>query len=111
MQHNFRQKRANVRQEGFCTLLKVIDCFAHWRKLFNSFLNLFMQQSAQNVLADEQETEQSFVQQQSHLELFQKPQAKRKKSLVSNETLKNTRQTSKLNYQSKDVQQKLWKRT
>ena len=49
-----------------------------------------MQQSAQNVLADEQETEQSFVQQQSHLELFQKPQAKGKKSLVSNETLENT---------------------
>ena len=82
MQHNFRQKRGNVRQEGFSTLLKVIDCFAHWRKLFNSFFNLFMQQSAQNVLAGEQETEQSFVQQQSHLELFQKPQAKGKKSLV-----------------------------
>ena len=49
-----------------------------------------MQQSAQNVLADEQETEQSFVQQQSHLELFQKPQAIGKKSLVSNETLENT---------------------
>ena len=49
-----------------------------------------MQQSAQNVLADEQETEQSFVQQQSHLELFQKPQAKGKKSLVSNGTLENT---------------------
>ena len=48
-----------------------------------------MQQSAQNVLADEQQTEQSFVQQQSHLELFHKPQAKRKKSLVSNETREN----------------------
>ena len=67
-----------------------------------------MQQSAQNVLAGEQETEQSFVQQQSHLELFQKPQAKGKKSLVSNSLKRNTReynrQTSKkLNYQSKDV--------
>ena len=48
-----------------------------------------MQQSAQNVLADEQQTEQSFVQQQSHLELFHKPQAKRKKSLVSEETREN----------------------
>ena len=49
-----------------------------------------MQQSAQNVLADEQETEQSFVQQQSPLKLFQKLQAIGKKSLVSNQTLENT---------------------
>ena len=104
MQHNFRQKRGNVRQEGFCTLLKVIDCFAHWRKLFKSILNLFMQQSAQNVLADEQETEQSIVQQHSHLELFQKPQAIGLKKLsLKRNTREYNRQTSKLNYQSKYV--------
>ena len=63
-----------------------------------------MQQSAQNVLADEQETEQSFVQQQSHLELFQKPQAIGLKKLsLKRNTREYNRQTSKLNYQSKDV--------
>ena len=96
MQHNFRQKSGNVRQEGFCTLSKVIDCFAHWRKLFDSFLNLFMQQSAQNVLADEQETEQSSVRQQSYLILFEKPQAMDKKMLsLKRNTREQNRQTWK----------------
>ena len=96
MQHNFRQKLGNVRQERFCTLLKVIDCFAHWRKLFDSFLNLFMQQSAQNVLADEQETEQSSVRQQSYLMLFEKPQAMDKKMLsLKRNTREQNRQTWK----------------
>ena len=103
MQHNFRQKLGNVRQERFCTLLKVIDCFAHWRKLFDSFLNLFMQQSAQNVLADEQETEQSSVRQQSYLILFEKPQAMDKKMLsLKRNTREQNRQNWKKNNQSRD---------
>ena len=57
-----------------------------------------MQQSAQNVLADEQETEQSFVQQQSHLDLFQKPQAIGLKKLsLKRNTREYNRQTTKLN--------------